>query len=199
MMEMDSLLMEYAGEMLGLVRQPDEAGEIYLAMNASPDEMLGELQLVADQLPDARAAVEAAKRYQIEPGREYATCWLCGAQGQRLCYDLPRAGFCDVPVCENEFFCLERAAGAEITLSRAESARKVIRRAAAARTALQRWRDEQPADRPVAGEAAMPDFVPDGWHTTLRHAGQRSHLLGGMDRSHLLGHPRNRAHLISGR
>jgi hypothetical protein len=72
------------------------------------------------------------------PGREYSTCHLCGATDQALCYNLPKSGFADRPVCDEDGRCDSRAKRAWLVLSAAGEARAAVARAKSARDVLRR-------------------------------------------------------------
>lgn len=97
------------GELLGIRPGPSPADEWYLRLSADPEPVLSELRLVADQLGDAGAVLAEARRYQIMPGLEDVTCHLCGATYGTLVYNLPKAGFCDRLVCDDDAGCDARA------------------------------------------------------------------------------------------
>jgi hypothetical protein len=183
-------------ELLGIEPRPSPADELYLRLSADPAPALGELRLVADQVGDARAILAEARQYQITPGREHGTCHLCGATDQALVYNLPKAGFADRPVCDDDARCDARAERAWLVLSAADDARAVVARAAAARDALRRWQAErkQPAD-----DARLPDFVPDQWSHTLAGTGMRSHLLHHGAGHRMLSNSERPPHLIGAR
>jgi hypothetical protein len=67
--------------------------------------VLDELRLVAGRLPDARAILVEAGRYEIRPGAEHETCYLCGSTDQALVYNLPKAGFADRLICDDDARC----------------------------------------------------------------------------------------------
>jgi hypothetical protein len=111
---------------------------LYLALSADPVPVLGELRLVADQLPDARAILAEAGQYQISPGCEFATCDLCGATDQQLVYKWTKAGFADRPVCDDDTRCDTGAKRAWLGLGAESEARAVVARAETAKDVLRR-------------------------------------------------------------
>ncbi len=158
--------------------------------------MLGELRLVADQLSDARAILAEAGQYQITSGMESSTCHLCGATDQQLVYNWPKAGFADRPVCDDDARCDARAARACLVLSAVDEARTVVARAETARDVLRRWQAEQMEHR---GQEIEPPVTPDPWSGTLRHPGNRAHLLHNAGAHRMLSNGERPSHLIGAR
>jgi hypothetical protein len=180
-------------ELLGIEPRPSPADELYLRLSADPAPVLDELRLVADQLPDARAILAEARQYEIRPDLEDATCHLCGSIDQALVYNLPKAGFADRPVCDDDARCDARAERARLVLSATDDARAVVRRAEVAKSALRRRVDELIEHR---GQEMKQPVAPDPWSGTLRHAGNRAHLLHSAGGHRMLSSRERPSHLI---
>lgn len=140
-----------AGRVLGIEPRPSPADELYLRLSADPEPVISELRLVADQLGDARAILAEARHYQIGPGQQDATCHLCGATYGSLVYNLPKAGFADRMVCDDDASCDARAERAWLVLSAVDDARAVVERMAVAKDALRRRLAEQ-MEHPRSGD-----------------------------------------------
>ncbi len=104
------------------------ADEQYLRLSADPEPVLDELRLVADQLGDASAIVAETRQYQIWDGLEDVTCHLCGATYWPLVFNLPKAGFCERLVCDDDASCDARAERTWLVLSAADDAGAVVAR-----------------------------------------------------------------------
>lgn len=183
-------------ELLGIEPRPSPADELYLRLSADPGPVLDELRLVADQLGDARAILAEAKQYQITPGLEDWTCHLCGETHGTLCYNLPKAGFCDRLVCDDDASCDARAERAWVVLSAVDDAKAVMARAAVARDALRRWHAEQMEH---CGLEMEQPVTPDPWAGTLRHHANRSHLLHHTASHRMLSNSERPSHLMMAR
>lgn len=183
-------------ELLGIRPGPSPADELYLRLSADPGPVLDELRLVADQLGDARAVLAEARQYQIRPGLEDVTCNLCGERYGALVYNLPKAGFCDRLVCDDDASCDARAERAWVVLTAVDEAKAVVARAAVAKDALRRWHAEQMEHR---GQETEQPVMADPWSGTLRHYGSRAHLLHHTGSHRMLGNGDRPSHLIGAR
>jgi hypothetical protein len=193
---MSNALALAVSELLGIEPRPSPALELYVRLSADPVPVIDELHLVADQLPDARAILAEARRYEIRPGWEYETCYLCGSTDRPLVYNLPKAGFADRLVCDDDARCDVRAERARLVLSAADDARAVVGRAEVAKSALRRWHDEQIEHR---GREMEQPVAPDPWSGTLRHPGNRAHLLHNAGGHRMLSGRERPSHLIMAR
>jgi len=171
----------------------------------------------------AEPKVEPRPRREGEPS---AHCGYCGARAwdAHLVYDGAGRKHPDEWSCKDLDGCIARHDEAlrrdgvhpiAVRLPADVQARKiqaeaVVRRVKAARPAVKAYQDEIrqqiDADRQEQEAAAAAEHArqvakalawkPDPWSHTMRNAGHRSELVGGMDRRHTIGHPANRGHLI---
>lgn len=73
-------------ELLGIEPMTSPADELYARLSADPVPVIDDLRFVADQLPDARAILAEARKYEIRPGCEYQTCYLRSPTTRPLVY-----------------------------------------------------------------------------------------------------------------